>query len=403
MPGAVDAHVHFDDPGREWWEGFDSRQRGRGRGRRDDRRRHADRLAIRRRSPPRCVEAKADGRRRAAASTSRSGPGSCPVRSDDLAAMAEAGAAGFKAFACPSGWDDFPPVDEPSLAAGCEVAAAYDRRSPCTASYPTSGPARSRRSRPCAGQPGIAAEHRAAAARRARVGDRSGRRSAPLARRHRRDVPALPRDRRREADSIGPRRACNPPIRDAANQRGLWDRLHSGAIDWIASDHSPCPPELRSRARTRGPASAVSSSRSRCPARRRRSHPVTVARLTTAAAPRCASRARARIASAATPIFALVDPDAIWTVDPGALHDRHRATPLAGRTLRGQVMRTLGPRPQRLRPRRGPRSPGGDPGCAPTPRPRVTSGPPAAPVAQGTRLEGDSRGRRWLGRCRPGC
>ena len=36
----------------------------------------------------------------------------------------------------------------------------------------------------------------------------------------------------------------------------------------------------------------------------------------------------------------LVDPDAMWTVETGALHDRHRATPFAGRTLRGQVLRT---------------------------------------------------------------
>ena len=43
-----------------------------------------------------------------------------------VAGKAEAGAAGFKAFACASGWDDFPPVDDMSLAAGCDVAAAYD-------------------------------------------------------------------------------------------------------------------------------------------------------------------------------------------------------------------------------------------------------------------------------------
>ena len=44
LPGGVDPHVHFDEPGRTDWEGFDSGTR-RGRGRRgDDRRRHADRL-----------------------------------------------------------------------------------------------------------------------------------------------------------------------------------------------------------------------------------------------------------------------------------------------------------------------------------------------------------------------
>lgn len=38
---------------------------------------------------------------------------------------------------------------------------------------------------------------------------------------------------------------CTPPIRSQANQKKLWSALESGVIDFIASDHSPCSPDLK--------------------------------------------------------------------------------------------------------------------------------------------------------------
>src|SRR6202011_221078 len=38
---------------------------------------------------------------------------------------------------------------------------------------------------------------------------------------------------------------CAPPIREASNREALWDGLRDGIIDMIASDHSPCPPEMK--------------------------------------------------------------------------------------------------------------------------------------------------------------
>ncbi|CAN5302847.1 allantoinase AllB [soil metagenome] len=38
---------------------------------------------------------------------------------------------------------------------------------------------------------------------------------------------------------------CAPPIRSAENRDGLWEGLRDGTIDSIASDHSPCPPEMK--------------------------------------------------------------------------------------------------------------------------------------------------------------
>jgi len=41
---------------------------------------------------------------------------------------------------------------------------------------------------------------------------------------------------------------CAPPIRDARNRDGLWRALLEGRIDFVASDHSPCPPDLKTAA-----------------------------------------------------------------------------------------------------------------------------------------------------------
>jgi allantoinase len=38
---------------------------------------------------------------------------------------------------------------------------------------------------------------------------------------------------------------CAPPIRDRMNRNCLWEGLLTGVIDLVASDHSPCPPEMK--------------------------------------------------------------------------------------------------------------------------------------------------------------
>ncbi|MFC6645163.1 allantoinase AllB [Granulicella cerasi] len=38
---------------------------------------------------------------------------------------------------------------------------------------------------------------------------------------------------------------CAPPIRSAANRDELWQALLDGTLDLIATDHSPCPPEMK--------------------------------------------------------------------------------------------------------------------------------------------------------------
>ncbi|MFK8101067.1 MAG: allantoinase AllB [Saprospiraceae bacterium] len=38
---------------------------------------------------------------------------------------------------------------------------------------------------------------------------------------------------------------CAPPIRERENNEGLWQALEDGIIDFVATDHSPAPPELK--------------------------------------------------------------------------------------------------------------------------------------------------------------
>ena len=38
---------------------------------------------------------------------------------------------------------------------------------------------------------------------------------------------------------------CAPPVRGRENREELWQGLRDGAIDLVATDHSPCPPEMK--------------------------------------------------------------------------------------------------------------------------------------------------------------
>jgi allantoinase len=38
---------------------------------------------------------------------------------------------------------------------------------------------------------------------------------------------------------------CAPPIREKANNEKLWQALKDGVIDFVATDHSPAPPEMK--------------------------------------------------------------------------------------------------------------------------------------------------------------
>lgn len=51
-------------------------------------------------------------------------------------------------------------------------------------------------------------------------------------------------------DEIGPYAKTNPPLKTAADVAGLWRALQAGWVDIVASDHGPCLPEDKERGRT---------------------------------------------------------------------------------------------------------------------------------------------------------
>ncbi|WP_239615967.1 allantoinase AllB [Cohnella mopanensis] len=48
-----------------------------------------------------------------------------------------------------------------------------------------------------------------------------------------------------DLERLGPLAKCARPIRGLREREGLWARIAEGKVDMIASDHSPCPPSMK--------------------------------------------------------------------------------------------------------------------------------------------------------------
>lgn len=143
---------------------------------------------------------------------------------------------------------------------------------------------------------------------------------------------------------------CAPPIRNAANRELLWQALQDGVIDLIASDHSPCPPEMKQRGAGDfsvawgGIASLQLSLSIVWTEAIARNIPIeTVVRWMSQGPAVLAGIAdrKGRIAPGFDADLVIFDPDAEFEVDARALLHRHPITPYAGRRLRGVVEKTF--------------------------------------------------------------
>jgi allantoinase len=126
FPGAIDAHVHFDAPGREAWEGWETGS-----------------LAAAAGGVPTVIDMPIDShpptidpgsvRAKCELATASSvvdfalWGGLVPGNADSLDALLRTGVVGLKAFMCDSGWPEFPPCDVEVLSRGMKVAARADR------------------------------------------------------------------------------------------------------------------------------------------------------------------------------------------------------------------------------------------------------------------------------------
>jgi allantoinase len=142
---------------------------------------------------------------------------------------------------------------------------------------------------------------------------------------------------------------CAPPIRGRENCEKLWQGLRDGTIDLVATDHSPCPPEMK-RLSERSFRTAWGGIASLSlvlqvmwtEASRRGFTLADIARWMAEAPARLAGcgSLKGRIAKDFDADFVVFEPEAEFIVKEDHLHYRHRVSPYLGEKLRGVVKAT---------------------------------------------------------------
>jgi allantoinase len=269
IPGLVDTHVHINEPGRTDWEGFETATRAAAAGG------VTTLIDMPLNSIPATTTVAALEAKRAAAK------GKCwvnvgfwggvvPGNAGDLRALHQAGAFGFKCFLVPSGVPEFVNVSEDDLRAAMPILAELDAPllvhsellGPIEAANAKLAKADPRKyaswlaSRPASAET-LAVEMMIRLSRefgaRVHIVHLSSERSVPLIRGAKKQgvhitAETCPHYLFFSARAIPNRRTefkCAPPIRDARNGKSLWAALEGGTIDFVASDHSPSPPEMK--------------------------------------------------------------------------------------------------------------------------------------------------------------
>ena len=371
FPALIDAHLHFNEPGRTEWEGgaTGSRALAAGGG--------TLFFDMPLNSTPCTLNAREFDRKRSALEASSITDfalwgGLVPGNLGEMAELAARGVVGFKAFLCDSGLPEFPRADDLTLAEGLREAARLGLPVAVHAESHELVHGLSRRmfeqgrhsirdfleSRPV--QAEVEAIQRAtqlageAGAKLHIVHVSSGRgvSAAAEARAHGVDVsietcPHYLYFTEEDVERLGAIAKCAPPFRHASEQASLWESVLDGTVDLIASDHSPAPPGMKSGAfwQAWGGIAGVQSTlavlleqgyhRRRLPLER------IAALLSAEPARRFRITHRGHIAPGNAADLVLVDLDASFTLRSEDLLQRHRTTPYAGACFRGAVRQTI--------------------------------------------------------------
>lgn len=372
LPGLIDAHVHFNEPGRAEWEGFVTGSQA---------------LAVGgvtaycemplNAHPPTIDGASFDLKCAAAQAGSLVDfalwGGIVPGNLDQLDELAARGAIGFKAFMSNSGIDDFAAVDDLTLYEGMARAAKLGRlvavhaeNDAITGGLAQRAIAEGRaairdylRSRP------VVAELEAIARAIVLAGETgcalhivhvsTGRGVTLVAEARSRGVNvscetcphylALTED---DMEQLGAIAKCAPPLRTQADQDALWRQLGDGTLPMIASDHSPAPATMKSDPNFFKVWGGISGCQSTLQLlltdgyhRRGLPLPTIAARTSGFVARRFGLDRKGRIAIGADADLALVDLAASSVLQSSDLRYRHQHSPYVGKKLRGRIVRTL--------------------------------------------------------------
>jgi allantoinase len=270
LPGIIDAHVHFNEPGRTDWEGITTGSTALAAGGGTaffDMPLNSE--------PPVLDAARLNEKRAIAERKSRTDfalwGGLTPSNLDKLSELRDAGAIGLKAFMCASGIESFLRTDPDSLYAGMAAAAklgmlvAVHAEDDALAAQLTAEQKAQGRTDARAYLASRPVEVELAAIRQAL--DFAGETRCPLHIVHvssPEGLALIDEARRRGVDvtaetcphylllneedvvHLGAPAKCAPPLRDEARRLELWAALRGGKIDTVGSDHSPAPAEMKS-------------------------------------------------------------------------------------------------------------------------------------------------------------
>jgi len=369
MPGLVDTHVHVNSPGRTEWEGFHSATLAAAAG-------GVTTLidmplnSIPATTTLAAFETKLEHARNDCFIDVGFWGGVVPGNTDQLAPMLEAGVVGFKCFLVPSGVDEFAHVTEEDLREampeltrlGALLIVHAELPGPIKADAGSSNDyERFLDSRPRAAE-NEAIELMIRLSRefdtRVHIVHLSSAEAIPLLRRAQADgvkitAETCPHYLHFSAEKI-PAGAtefkCCPPIREQENRERLWEGLADGTIDFLVSDHSPCPGEmkLRQSGDFMKACGGIASLQLRLPviwseAHRRGFSLLEVTRWLCANPARQVSleRRKGAIAPGADADLVIWNPERQFTVAAVTLHHRHKITPYEGETLTGVVQQTF--------------------------------------------------------------
>ena len=372
LPGVVDIHVHFNEPGRTDWEGWGSGSAACAAGGTTT----VAEMPLNA-HPPTLDGPSFDAKRAAAEASSivdfAFWGGLTPINLDRMEELAGRGVVGFKAFMSSSGIADFPAADDATLRTGMRRAAAlglpvavHAEDETLTSSLAAravaegrTGPRDFLASRPAIAEAEaiaraiVIAEETGCALHVVHVSTGRGVALAAEARARGVEVTAetcphylvLDED---DVERLGAVAKCAPPLRSSSEVAALWAALARGEIAIVASDHSPAPPELKTGADffqiwggISGCQTVLATMLSAGFGEREIPLATLAEVLATNPAHRLRLAAKGQIAPGFDADLVLVELGSAAVLAADDLHYRHRQSPFVGMTLAGKPRRTI--------------------------------------------------------------